>query len=808
MKHLLTTSFLFIFILRGTLLYGQADVTEGVLIQNNGQIAANAIITVAETHEQVFTDERGLFKIEKIDHRKSYTLEVRLFNGATQVVQITPAQFKNKKRITIKLKINDNIALDEVVVTGKNRGEQKKDEGFAMETISTQKAAMQSIQTNELLSRAAGVKVRQAAGLGSNTTFNINGLTGNSVRLFIDGIPARSYGQAFSISNIPPSLIERIEIYKGVLPSDLSQDALGGGINVVLKKKARNELVTSLSVGSFNTYQWDINGGLYDKKTGATVNVSAFYNSSDNNYKVWGDNIYITDNTTGVKHYVTARRFHDEYKSYGIKTSVGVTQKRWADEAVISAMYSHLNKDIQNGATMQVVYGNRRTKSQNKMAAFKYRKLNILPHTHFDSYLTYSRNKRTVIDTVPLIYNWSGNVATRQDGTPATWNRGGGEAGNATLATNYENTFSNRSNLHYQLMENIRLSANYFFNQFTRNEEDPLLPIQAQEAMDKRKHQKQILGLNLQSSWWQDRVKTNLFVKHYRQKVELTEVTSRYFSGTWTVNTLKHDKRIHDNGYGLTSSVHIAPPLSIMLSAERAIRLPGSNELLGNTSNNITPSYNLSPEYSRNLNVGLFLQNLQYRGHAIDIDLNFFIRDIRDMIVQSAPKNNDDFFNFENLGKVISRGIDTDIKYRWLDKITWHGSLSYLKAIFNLEKDAHGIRYFQYKSRLRNLPYFTGNSNLEYTHKNTFTQGDRLSVDYNIGYTHHFFRDWENFGSANKAIIPTQVVHDIGCTYTLPNRRITLSFNAKNIFDRQVFDNYALQKPGRAFFGKIVYSIF
>ena len=43
--------------------------------------------------------------------------------------------------------------------------------------------------------------------------------------------------------------------------------------------------------------------------------------------------------------------------------------------------------------------------------------------------------------------------------------------------------------------------------------------------------------------------------------------------------------------------------------------------------------------------------------------------------------------------------------------------------------------------------------------------------------------------------------------YTFPANKITLSFDVKNIFNQQIFDNFGLQKPGRAFFAKITYSI-
>ena len=132
------------------------------------------------------------------------------------------------------------------------------DKGFSVNVIDTKEAATRNLQTNDLGS-SAGVRIRQNGGLGSSVNYNVNGMTGNSIRVFIDGIPISTYGSSFNLNSIPPALIERIEVYKGVTPAHLADDALGGAINVVLKKGAKNTLNASflmiLSVPSvhFNT---------------------------------------------------------------------------------------------------------------------------------------------------------------------------------------------------------------------------------------------------------------------------------------------------------------------------------------------------------------------------------------------------------------------------------------------------------------------------------------------------------------------------------------------------------------------------
>src|SRR5690606_23709065 len=118
-------------------------------------------------------------------------------------------------------------------------------QGFAVAVVETKEASVRNIQTNELLDRTVGVRVRQNGGLGSNVVYNLNGMSGRAVGIFIDGIEISTYGSSFNLNNIPPAMIERIEVYKGVLPAHLSGDLLGGAINIIMKKGTLNNNLTA-----------------------------------------------------------------------------------------------------------------------------------------------------------------------------------------------------------------------------------------------------------------------------------------------------------------------------------------------------------------------------------------------------------------------------------------------------------------------------------------------------------------------------------------------------------------------------------
>ncbi|MDO4729375.1 MAG: TonB-dependent receptor plug domain-containing protein [Bacteroidota bacterium] len=782
-------------------------VISGRVVYANGTPVVMATILLKGTSLFAYSDENGDFTIGNLTLGKEYLLEVHGFDS--QVLQRKIHLTKTQYHILLQFKKSEDISLEEVTVSSSSKGKQIKEQGYAMNVISTKEAVVQNIQTTELLGRSAGIKIRQSAGLGSDVTFNLNGLSGNSIRIFIDGIPIRNYGRSFSLSQIPPAMIERIEVYKGILPAHLSEDALGGGINVVLKKDMSRNLSASYSYGSFHTHQSDINASYRDKQTGFLATLSSFYNVTDNNYKVWGENVYVVNNRTGEKTPVIAERFHDKYYSSGIKINTGFTTRKWADELLLGLMFSETKKDIQTGATMEVVYGNRKTQYQSAMANLQYKKNDLITKgLDVSTFTAYSRTFRQIIDTIPYIYNWNGKIATDYDGNPLKW-VSGAEGNLPTLANNKEQIISNRSNIHYHINKEHSVGVSFLLNTFTRNLDDPMLHKEAREALDTRQYHKQVLSFNYDFNFFSGKLKSSLLYKLYQQQVRLTEVNRLMLPDKSFINKIeKHDRTIKQPGYGLTLSYQLTPKLMISLSGERTTRLPGSTELLGNLSEGIFASPLLKPEYSYNGNFGVVISSLQYKKHQFSADINLFIRHIHDLIIRTLPSLGADYVGFENLGKIISRGTDLEFRYVWDNTFFITSAISYFNARFDLQYDEYGVKYVHYGDRLRNSPYFTSNINVEYMLGNHLLKKAKLSVGYNFGYTHQFFKEWESYGTTNKIIIPSQPLHDVSLTYRFPNRKFTLSFNAKNIFDTQVFDNYALQKPGRAFYGKLTYSLF
>lgn len=787
-----------------SLMFSQGRGTiSGEVFYKNGNPVEMATVFIEGKSYYSYTENDGSFQLRNIPYG-TYKVSVKMVDKEKYSASVVLNT--SKKRVRLVLNYNELNQLDEVVIKAKTKKQQIKEQGFTVETIEMKPAEIQSIQITELLNRSSGVKIRQSAGIGSHTHFNINGLSGNSVRIFIDGIPIRNYGSSFSLSSIPATMIERIEVYKGVLPVELAEDALGGGINVVLKKRSETSLKTSYSFGSFNTHQWDLNG-IYNTKNGLSLTLDVFYNYTDNSYEVWGDNVYVTNPSTGKINYVKAKRFHDSYQSKSIKASIGVIDKKWADELRFGVILSDSDKDIQTGATMDVVYGNRTSERNGKMVTIKYAKKRILNSSlNFSTYSTLSKTDRKVIDTIPNMYNWHGKTITNDNGNIIKWKKGGGEGSAATLATNDEQHFSNRTVLEYKFSSVQSLKASALFNQSTRNIDDPYLSETERLLTDTRFLSKRVLGVAYEGNFFNKKLTTTLFFKNYTQKVRLTEPKFERFTNKLT--GVKHNKSVNNNGYGFAISYKIVPKLHLNISGEKALRLPSFTELLGNTSANIDPSYALKPEKSNNINIGMNGSVSFKEHHLFSADVNYFIRDVSDMIVRGISNSISDTYAFENLGKIKSAGFDVELKYLYKNRLTLVGNFSSFDTRFNLQYDEHGSEYVYYKDRLRNNPFLTANFNADYQFKNVFQKNAILSLNYNFGYTHWFYRNWESLGGKGKAIIPGYKTHDVALSYQFPKEKLSIGITAKNITDKQVFDNWALQKPGRAILGKVNYQIF
>src|SRR5690554_2188167 len=648
------------------------SVIYGYAYDGIGNILPDSEINLSDSRQVLTThaDNEGRFEFKNV-LEGSYTMTLSAGNYTESKTIIVKE--KDIEVILYLEEMNSDQVLDDIVIQVESVKSRIEKEGFAVNVIETEQAALRNIQTNELLDRSVGVRVRQNGGLGSAVNYNLNGMSGNSVKIFIDGIPISTYGPSFNLNSIPPALIERIEVYKGVVPIHLSDDALGGAINVVLKQGVRNSFTASLSYGSFNTWQGNFSGITRNSKNGLTLKASSFYNFSDNDYEVWGK--FVTNTLpNGRLEQVRAKRFNDAYRSIGGQIEAGFTDVNWADQFFIGFNASDSYREIQHGVYMTKPYMGRFEEADAQVTSLTYRKRDLFTNgLNLNLTAVYSKRHQVVNDTVKWNYNWHGElIRDLNTGNPILTTEGG-QQGAATINHSNREVFNVRADLSYEINFNHRFVLNNMFYTFDRKDNDEMKSVLEREFVEDRGLTKNITGLAYEMKAFDARLKTNLFSKYYTQNIEKTKPTLKEIDGVKTRVDERYSNSYEYLSYGIAASYLIKPAITVLASYEKAVRLPIDSEIFGDVGENIVENNSLQAEVSLNSNLGFKLGPYQINNHKVSFGVNGFLRNTKDRIVrQSSTRINDAIETepYENLQSTISQGFDMELMYEYNKRFT------------------------------------------------------------------------------------------------------------------------------------------
>lgn len=778
------------------------SVVKGRIRDEKGSAVGYATVRLQGSNVATLSGSDGTYELKPVPHG-NHEIQVTSVEIKSRTQKIHVHRSSHELHFSVSREVRD---LNEVQIVQKTEKKEIETQGFAANVIETKTVATRNFQTNELLNRTVGIRVRQNGGLGSAVNYNLNGMSGGSVRIFIDGIPISTYGASFSLNSIPPANIERIEVYKGVIPAHLADDALGGTINVILKKGLSNNLNASVSYGSFNTLQASVSGMYRHAGNGFTVKASGFHNYSDNDYEVWGKFVRnILPN--GRYDYVRARRFNDAYRSTGGQFEAGFTDVKWADQFLIGYNGSSDYNEIQHGTYMSIPYMGRFSTSEAHVLSVNYNKKNLLlKGLELTLSGMSSRRKEVVTDTVRWNYNWFGEKSVGLGGDPIL-RPGGAQQGAPTINHIRRNVTTVRAGINYDFHPHHRLVLNHIFYQIDRNEQDFMRSAIEREFIGTRDLTKHITSAAYELKAFDSKLKANVFAKYYQQQIERLDPRLVTTNGEQQRVEVRADSKKSTLGYGGALSYALVPNLYMLASAEKAVRLPSEGEVFGSPGENIVENFGIRPEVSNNVNVGFRGGPFVADRHKFSFSASGFIRDTRDKIVRRVnPRLNDAVQTdpFENLGKTKSVGFEAEASYIFNNNLNLGLNFSRFNSVFNMRYDPNGREYDYYNKQLPNEPFFTINANAQYGIKDLFVKEALLNIYYSFGFVERFYTTWldiEDFRT------PRQYIQDIGVSYVLPGKKWVISADLKNAFDKQAYDNFAVQKPGRAFYLKLNYTI-
>lgn len=755
----------------------------GKVLTTDGEAIDFATVYLKNTSYASYTNDKGLYHISA--PAGVYTLVV---SSAGYEEQELPVSLKEGEKVRQNVKLKEVTDLAEVIVVG-NQLSKVKNSAYNATAVNTQELVNTTKTLSEALSKAPGMKIRESGGVGSDMAVTMDGFSGKHVKVFIDGVPQEGAGSSFGLNNIPVNFAERIEVYRGVVPVGFGADAIGGVINIVTPRRQRSWFVdASYSYGSFNTHKSYLNFG-QTLACGFKYEVNLFQNFSNNNY--WVDSP-VEDFKTGaidrdeVEH---VRRFHDTYHNEAVVAKLGFVNKSWADRLLFGFTYSHMYKEIQTGVRQEIVYGQKHRHGHSLMPSLEYVKRNLLlKGLDVSANVNFTRDYTTNVDTATVKYNWRGETQPLKSPGEQSYQ----------LQQAINNNWSAGATFNYRISEQHSLTLNDVFNTFNRTNEN-LLTIPVTRDEYNKVTTKNILGLSYRYIPM-SKLNFSVFGKHYYQFVQGPVATT----SAQDVYELS-SRNVSSFGFGAAGTWFMPLGFQLKASYEKAYRLPTIEEMFGDEDLEMG-DMGLKPESSHNINLNLSY-NAVFGLNTVYAEAGFIYRDTRDYIQRNlmALSGGLSAATYINYGKVETKGMSLSARYSYSKWVSLGGNFTLMNVRDNMPTAVGSTRpNLAYGQRMPNLPYMFADSDVNFYWHGLGRKSNVLTVTYDNQFTKSFCYFASNLGSSkDEYMVPDQFAHNLTISYSVRNGRYNFSLECRNFTDAKLYDNFSLQKAGRAFYGKI-----
>ena len=676
---------------------------------------------------------------------------------------------KGQERLDISLK-EQAEEISGVTVSSKSIAHQKKEESMPVTVIdmSNMRGTVSNVQ--DILAKTVGVTLRTSGGVGSSSRISVRGLEGKRIGFFIDELPMTEQTDYLDINDIPVDMIDRIEIYKGVVPARFGGSSLGGAINIVIREYPDKYADLSYGYESFNTHKAQ---GVFKrnlKARGLVFGIGGGYTTSDNNYTFdspYREGLRITRN-------------HDKYRKYIIGGSFKA-KKWWFDEVEFEPVVVKTYKEIQG-----IEYDIREAHSESLMAglANKLTKDNFLTEgLNFDMFNGVVLTKMNFIDKATRRYEWDGSSYP----TPSRY---GGEVGYnfPSDSDDQKLSFINKTNLEYIINERHSFNFNSVFSiaKGTPKDELKTLSLGKQVNFDSRMHS-WVSGLTYDLRSLDDVFLNSLTVRYYQYTMH-TQMAPLFVPG-------KYDVDLQKNNWGVNNALRyrFLPSLMGKLSAGYEVRIPSESELLGDGIS-VVPSADLLPERNASANIGLLFDLTGKHPSNAQIEMNFFYMYLQDMIRYTAGLIG---AQYQNFGEMRTLGVEFEAKADVLPSLYAYVNTTYqdLRDTRDYEPASTVPNPTKYK-RMPNIPYLMANAGMEFHRENLFGgsgQNTRLFAD--VAFVEEYFYDFE-LTQLQKRRIPRSTTIDIGFEHSFLNNKLFISGKLRNVTNEKTLSEFNRPLPG------------
>lgn len=744
------------------IVYGQ------ITDDKTGEPIAGAGVSIAKDGKGMVADANGRYTLN-IQGRQQVRLNFQYLGYKTESREIA---LRDSVCCNIRLKPVDNV-LDEVTVTTRSEMRKLRESAMPISVIGQRQLQGTASNINDVLARTVGVTVRNTGGMGSASRISVRGLEGKRMGMYIDETPMSQLSNFVALNDIPTNMIERIEVYKGIVPYKFGGSALGGAVNVVTKEYPPIYLDFSYEIGSFNTHQVSSVLKRTNRKSGLQFGVGGVVSYAKNNYKMTLANL---DGRI-------VERDHDRFNKIMGGMSVKATQW-WFDEMKWELIFMKTRQEIQGiDLNVREAYNH----STNYVTALTLKRNNFfLDGLDFDFNAGYIIGKYGLCDKAEHRYDWDGKVL------PPVSSFGGEQNNFASDGNNRSNELTAKLNMGYTIDMHHALNLNIYADHNSLHPNDSLMDKSLGfRANFPSKMKTLTVGLSYDLTLFDGRFQNAFTLKEFLFSSRSRSIDIYSVKEPQPVKTSK-------NYIGFSNAMRYKFTNDLMLKASfnSEVRIPTSEELIGN-GYSILASPALRPERTSGVNLGLLYRHIKADGGLIEVELNGFYNQLEDMI-RFTPDMIPTMARYRNFGSVRTKGVELEAKGDICPLLYLYANGTY-QDLRDVRKTIPGteVENPTRNKRIPNVPYLLANFGAELHKENLFGgSGQNTRLLFDASYIHQYFYDFE-VSKYQERKIPTSMTMDAALEHSFCNDRWTITFKVKNLTDRRIVSELNRPLPGR-----------
>lgn len=735
--------------------------------EKTGEPLAGASVSAVEGRVGAVSDAGGCYRLRIQAGRMQLTFQYMGYKTARRDLTV-----HDSLRCDVRLRTAEN-ELGEVTVTARSEMRRLKESAMPISVIGQRQLQGTASSINDVLARTVGVTVRNTGGMGSASRISVRGLEGKRMGMYVDDAPMSQLSNFVALNDIPTNMIERIEVYKGIVPYKFGGSALGGAVNVVTKEYPPVYFDVSYEIGSFGTHQVSAVMKRTDRRSGLQFGIGGVCTLAKNNYRMALDNL-------GGR---TVERNHDRFGKIMGGMSLKAT-KWWFDEMKLELVAMKTRQEIQGiDFDVREAYNH----SVNYITALTLKRRNFfLDGLDLDFDAGYVAGRYGLRDKAMHRYDWDGREL------PPVSAFGGEQNSFPSDGRNRSGELTAKLNMGYTVDMHHTVNLNIYADRTSLHPSDSLMD----RALGFRsnfpsKMNTLTVGFSYDLTLFGGRFQNAFTLKSF-----LFSSDSRSID-TYSVNE-PEPVRVSKNYLGFSDALRYKFTGDLMLKASfnSEVRIPTSEELIGN-GYSILASPALKPERTTGANVGLLYRRVKADGGLVEVELNGFYNQLEDMI-RFTPDMIPTMARYRNFGSVRTKGVELEAKGDVCPLLYLYANGTYQdlrdvrKTIpgTEVENPTHGMR-------IPNVPYLLANFGAELHRENLFGgRGQNTRLLFDASYVHRYFYDFE-MSKYQERRIPTSLTMDAAVEHSFDNDRWTLTLKMRNLAGRRVVSELNRPLPGR-----------